>query len=426
MATGLGDRPRFRQRLRLLPLRQGVAWVDDEDFDIAHHVWSEALPPPGDDAQLREWVAKVLEQPLDTSRPLWEVRVLTGLGGDRVAVLVKANHSLVDGTVLVDLVGRLFDEAHEVAPTDEPPVWRPDPVPAALSLVAIEVRARAAQVADGIHQAAGLLTDPRVLGGAVRAVTGTLLGAARSVLEPGRAGASRPPVTGRVGPRRDVVWARLPLDDVRRIAHSESVTVNDVVLALATEALSGYLQVHPGDPPARAPRVLVPVSIHTGPAGDEVRNRFSVVVTGLPTGIDDPLERLHHIHHELVREKVGAASSAGARVYSVAGLLPSPVLRAAAQAALDRQTVADLAVTNLIAPAGPVHLLGARMLEVHPMVTGTGNIALIIGVLSYDGALGVCVTVDADVITDPEVVLHGFPRGLADLLAATEATDPGP
>lgn len=430
VAAGLCTTPRFRQRLRSLPLHQGAAWVDDEDFDVTRHVRAEALDPPGDDDGLRRWVARILEQPLDPDRPLWEVRMLDGLSGDRVAMVVKANHSLVDGTALVDLVGRFLDRAPEVAPVDGVPLgeappaggpsrdqasW-PDPAPGGLPLVVTEVRARAGQVAEGLGQVAGLLADPRALTGVARTVRDAVLDAVGGAVRGREGGGGRPPVTGRVGSRRDVAWTTLSLAEVRRVAHAASVTVNDVVLTLATEALSGYLEAHPGDSPTRDPRALVPVSVHGEAPGDEVGNRFSVVAAALPVGVDDPHERLRRLHEELARRKLGAGSSMGARVYGVAGLVPPPLLRVAARAALDRQGVVDLAVTNLVGPAVPRHLLGARMLEVQPLVTGTGNIALIIGVLSYDGQLGVCATVDADVIADPEVVVAGFPRGLAELL----------
>ena len=40
------ETPRFRQRVRQLPLAQGVAWEDDEHFDIAHHLRSGVVPRP--------------------------------------------------------------------------------------------------------------------------------------------------------------------------------------------------------------------------------------------------------------------------------------------------------------------------------------------------------------------------------------------
>lgn len=421
---GLEGAHRFRQRARPLPLGQGVAWVDDERFDLAHHVRAGEVPRPGGDAELRDEVGRILGEPLDPARPLWEIRVLDGLVGDRVAVVVKASHVLADGMALVDLAARLLDvepEPGRSRPADDEgsapaaPQWRPAPTPGPLPLLAIEVGARVAQVAGGLWEAGALLTDPRVLSGAA----GTVLGAVARGLASVRSPASSSPLAGPVGRSRDLVWARLPFEEVRRVAHAQSVTINDVVLALAAGAIAGYVAAHPSDPPARAPRVLVPVSVHGAVAGDEVRNSFSVVLTELPPDLDAPLEVLRRIHADLATRKAAAPTSLGARVFGVAGLVPPWLLRLGGHLALDHQPVADLAVTNLPGPRTPMYLLGSRMLEVYPLVTGTGNLATIIGVLSYGDALGVCITVDADVVADPEVLLAGFSRSLDALLEAS-------
>jgi hypothetical protein len=64
--------PRFRQRLVELPLGQGLAWIDDDHFDLAHHVRLTALPP----ARRRPGAARPGDRPAgdppDPTRPLWE------------------------------------------------------------------------------------------------------------------------------------------------------------------------------------------------------------------------------------------------------------------------------------------------------------------------------------------------------------------
>jgi hypothetical protein len=57
---------------------------------------------------------------------------------------------------------------------------------------------------------------------------------------------------------------------------------------------------------------------------------------------------------------------------------------------------------------------------VYPLVGGTGNLAVIVGVLSYGGSLGDCVTVDGDVVDDVERLVAGFAPALADLVQATD------
>ena len=54
-------------------------WIDDPDFDIEYHIRELALPRPGSDAQLNEQVSRLHARPLDRSRPLWEIYLITGL-----------------------------------------------------------------------------------------------------------------------------------------------------------------------------------------------------------------------------------------------------------------------------------------------------------------------------------------------------------
>src|SRR5690349_21152791 len=89
--------PRYRQRVRTVPGRiANPVWVDDENFDIAYHVRRSALPTPGSDEQLAELVARLQGRILDRRRPLWELIVVEGLSGGRVAVVTKVHQALVD------------------------------------------------------------------------------------------------------------------------------------------------------------------------------------------------------------------------------------------------------------------------------------------------------------------------------------------
>src|SRR4030095_10025200 len=67
-------------------------WVEDPGLDIDYHVRDLALPAPGSDRQLAEKVAQIVPQRLDQSRPLWELYVIEGLEGGRVAVVFKLHH----------------------------------------------------------------------------------------------------------------------------------------------------------------------------------------------------------------------------------------------------------------------------------------------------------------------------------------------
>ena len=73
--------PRYRRKLAFTPLERHPVWVDDERFDLSYHLRRAGLPPPGDERALQELVARILSQPLDRARPLWEMWFVEGLAG---------------------------------------------------------------------------------------------------------------------------------------------------------------------------------------------------------------------------------------------------------------------------------------------------------------------------------------------------------
>jgi diacylglycerol O-acyltransferase len=96
--------PRYRQKVRWVPARlANPVWVDDSEFDVTYHVRRSALPRPGSDAQLRELVGRLMSRQLDRNRPLWEIYLVEGLSGGRVAIVTKTHHAMVDGVSAVDI-----------------------------------------------------------------------------------------------------------------------------------------------------------------------------------------------------------------------------------------------------------------------------------------------------------------------------------
>ena len=124
--------PVLRRKLLNVPLGLDQPyWIDDPDFDIEYHVRELALPRPGSDAQLTEQVSRLHARPLDRSRPLWEIYLITGLARRRAAVYTKIHHAAIDGasgaellTVLLDLTpaGRELPPAKPFRP-ERPPSW---------------------------------------------------------------------------------------------------------------------------------------------------------------------------------------------------------------------------------------------------------------------------------------------------------------
>src|SRR5262245_30927113 len=84
--------PRYRQRLKWIPIENRPVWVDDNHFNLEYHIRHTSLPRPGGNEQLKRLSARIMAQQLDRSRPLWETWVVEGLQGDRFAVINKIHH----------------------------------------------------------------------------------------------------------------------------------------------------------------------------------------------------------------------------------------------------------------------------------------------------------------------------------------------
>src|SRR3954463_1759067 len=130
--------PRFRQKLRFVPLGQGrPVWVDDPHLNLGYHVRHTSLPEPGTEQQLRVLAARIFSQQLDRSKPLWELWLIEGLKDDRFAIVGKTHHAMVDGVSGVDITTVLFDAEKEPAETPKQlERWVPEPEPNRAQLLA--------------------------------------------------------------------------------------------------------------------------------------------------------------------------------------------------------------------------------------------------------------------------------------------------
>src|SRR5690349_24126495 len=129
IAGRLGQAPRFGQRRAEVPLAvHDPVWVDDAEFDPSRHL----LRAPGQD--LGAIVDSVLSSPLRRDRPLWEITIA---GGDRVALVGKMHHCMIDGTAAVQLTNLLLDADPDGRSDAEPPEpWAPAEVQSAASRLA--------------------------------------------------------------------------------------------------------------------------------------------------------------------------------------------------------------------------------------------------------------------------------------------------
>jgi diacylglycerol O-acyltransferase / wax synthase len=121
--------PILRCKLEELPLQLDKAyWVEDANFSLTYHVNRVALPKPNNWQELYRLIGQFHAQPLDRSKPLWQILVvegldeLSGIPRGSSALLLKIHHSVMDGKSALNLVSRLHASTPELeSPTAQDP-----------------------------------------------------------------------------------------------------------------------------------------------------------------------------------------------------------------------------------------------------------------------------------------------------------------
>jgi diacylglycerol O-acyltransferase len=422
----VGDRlayvPRYRQRLRWVPGRlANPVWVDDDGFDLTYHVRRSALPRPGSMGQLRDLTARIVSRRLDRDRPLWELYVVEGLEGDRVAVLVKSHQILVDGVSTVDLGQVLLDD--RPAPAQTVPVdWRPrrPPGPGALVLGALR------DAVGHPRQAVGLVRGTASEAARAAGVTAARAGRVAAALA-SRGAASESPFHVRLSEQRRYVTVRTPLAEYRAVREVHGGTVNDVVLATVTGALRGWLMTR-AEPlsTSRSVRAMVPLGVLDSEL--EATSLGSQVVgalVDLPVGEPSPVVRLHQVSYALKAHRETGRAVAADRLAGVSGFAPTTFHALGSRVAMSQARRGfDLVVTNVPGPQFPLYAAGARMRESYPVQPLLPGHALAVGVTSYDGGVHLGITGDRDAVPDLDVLAQCVEDSLAELVDSC-ATDRG-
>jgi WS/DGAT/MGAT family acyltransferase len=404
--------PRYRQRIQEVP--GGLAapvWVDDEAFDLSYHVRRTALPRPGSDDQLHELVARVLSRPLDRQRPLWEMYLVEGLAGGRVALVTKTHQALVDGVSAIEIGEVLFDDGPEpVEAADDTTTWRARPGPSTPRLVSDAVGSligRPGAVVDIVRHTAADLT--RTLGHLGAAAGGALL-MARTVTR----AAPSSPLNVEIGQARRFASTSAALEDFRRLREHYDTNIHDVVLATVTGGLRAWLQMR-GEPVTSrtSVRALVPVSIND----HEDDASVATVLLDLPVGEPSPVVRLHQVAFAMRAGLEDRRTVSAQRLAGLAGFAPPTLHAAGARLAAGlSHRMFNLLVTNAPGPQQARYLAGARLLEAYPVSPLSKGQALSIGVTSYDGRIFVGLFGDRDAMPDLDVLGQCLHDSLDELL----------
>ena len=411
--------PEFREKLSDAPLTIGhPVWVQDDDFDIDRHLHRITLPANGTRTELTEICGRLAGLPLDRRRPLWEIWVIEGLDGssgtDRLAVLIKVHHAAADGVTYADMVSRLCSS--EAAPTP------PD---------LIEAPASIGPLREALDGAARLATRPfylavRVLPAAARAVLDAIrrARAGRAMAAPFTA--PRTALNAKFSAQRNVAFARLDLDEVKRVKDHFGVKVNDVVGTLVGGVMRQFL-LDRGELPTSSLVALEPVSVH-GQSDRTARNQVSGMLVALHTQIADPVDRLKAVAeaNASAKEQVSAISPTLLQDFGevVCSVLLGIAKRVYARLTQFRPNY-NIILSNVPGPDPARYFLGAAVSAMYPfgpVLLGAGiNFTL----WSVNGTLHIGLISSPEVIPALSDLADGLNAGLAELLTEIDGAGIG-
>jgi WS/DGAT/MGAT family acyltransferase len=334
-------------------------------------------------------------------------------------MVTKVHHCMVDGVSGVDLMTTLLSTAPEDQ-IEAPPRWIPRRSPTALEYVTQELAGLAGAPVALARQAWSVVTDAD---GARHALVERLSAAGR-LLSNAMAPPPATPLNRPIGPHRRFDWTTMSLDDVKLVRERLGGTVNDVVLATAAGALRRFLKdVRMTDVDGLDLRVMAPVSVRSADQRGTFGNQVAAWIVPLPVGERDPVARL-----ERVRETTSALKQRheawGAEVITQVIEWVGAAPLALTGRLLQTAQPFHLVVTNVPGPPFPLYLLGARMLEAHPMVPLLGTFSVGIALFSYQRTLSWGFTGDWDLVPDLHELVLATQKSFAQLLARAQAAPP--
>ncbi|HLZ38529.1 MAG TPA: wax ester/triacylglycerol synthase family O-acyltransferase, partial [Mycobacteriales bacterium] len=410
--------PRFRQRVvegRLGLL--GPQWENDPHFALDNHLHHLALPAPGDQDALQDFVSDRMGVPIDRTKPLWHVYLIDGYGAG-CAVLIRVHHSVADGVAMAQVFQSLTDDAPDPAFDNDSPRERRRgwsrllaPLTEPTGAVAGTAwRVTGAAVTSG----RSLVAHPSRLGDVAATGWDNAAAVAKLMFTPPGA---RTVVTGQTAAAKRAVWSPpIPLDDVKAAGRATGATVNDILLTAVTGALGRYLEAH--GTVIDNIRTLVPVNLRPldRPVPVTLGNKFGLVFLDLPVGLPSPLARLGELSRRMAAIKHSPQGAMAFGLLAGIGRTPIPIEKVLFDFFAAK---ASAVMTNVPGPRAPWYVAGVPVAGAIGLVPCSGNVPLGVSIFSYAGTVYVGIAVDAVLVPEPQTIVAAFRDELDQLVRQT-------
>jgi diacylglycerol O-acyltransferase len=430
--------PRFYKKLAFVPFNLAhPKWVDDPAFDLANHVLLHELPSGGSLEDGVDFAMTLNEPMLDRNEPMWKFHVIKGVPG-KTLLLQVIHHAMIDGVSGVELSTIVFDMDPN-APAPEPPAkpWQPEPVPTPAALLSEAIQETMEQIGARFSRRETRPSGDRreLMATATQLLLNFML----------RPAITAPFNAGMVGPQRKFRWIKHDFAAVREVRRVLGGTVNDVVLAVVSEAVARYMAERGVDVADQFLRIACPVSVRREDEMGAVGNRVSAIFPVVPAWPMDLVERLNRIRRETERIKSGNEAQAMTLLMEQSNDMP-PLAMAPSQligTPLDPTALAarfpmpvqplratgmpnfgiNFTCTNVPGVQVPLYLLGRPILDNIGVLLLTGNLGLGIAIHSYNKQLFYAFLCEPRLLPDLEALVAITDQVFVELQAAASRAD---
>jgi diacylglycerol O-acyltransferase len=359
-------------------------WVEDDQFDIEHHVRHSALPKPGRVRELFELCSRLHSTRLATERPLWEWHLIEGLRDGRVAMYTKLHHSLVDGISAMRLLSSILSSDPDER--DMPAPWAVRPARARATKIESSAEQDLSAPMSALRTAMGISADAAGLPGAL---VKTLRASLRNETSTLALFAPRTMLNTEITASRRFAAQDWPLERIRGIGKATGTTMNDVVLAMCSGAMRTYLSDLDALPETSL-IAMVPVGLHarkpagSSGSGSSGGNAVGSIMVKLGTDLPDAESRLKAIHTSMRdgKDALSTMTPMQIQAMSAIGQVPAILPTLLGLTSLTKPAY-NLVISNVPGPRTTQYYNGAELLGTYPLSVPIDGNALNITCNSY-------------------------------------------
>jgi len=418
LEAGIARIPPFHWQLVKMPISiVHPIWRYRSKLDIDYHVRRAAVPSPGGKREFAEVISEIASTGLERDRPLWQLWVVEGLAGGRIAYVTKLHHAVADGIssarILLDGFAAAPDREDEAALH----VWGggDEPLPSTRVLLRHELRMSrrlTAMLPSFLWRSARFLWI-----GFQRRLTGKARGAQPFSTPPLR---FNQPIT----PHRWFAYARLSVSDMKQVKQALGGTLNDVFIALCSGAVRRYLESR-DELPEEPLTASIPVSIRKPYEERTYGNRTSAWIVSMATDLGDPLIR----YRAIVKSTQGAREAHDAKdpelmsdameLWPIYRMLDA--FNSLCRKLTGRPAISTI-VSNVRGPSEPIETAGSKVVELMSMGPIVDDQGLNFTGWSYLDTMTIGIVACREHVPDIWELAEGAERELEILLEAIQAT----